>query len=118
MDKLVETVGAEPVKFSLKTRCCGGSLTGTITNVGHRLVYLLLKEAKKQGAQAIVTTCPLCQFNLEVFQDKISKDYNEDLHIPVLYFTQLLGLALGLPEKKLGLNRLIVSPEPVLNALP
>ncbi len=118
IDILVETLGAEAVEYPLKTRCCGGSLTGTIREVGYRLVYLLLKEAKKRGASAIVTVCPLCQFNLEAYQKEISKKYGEEFNMPILYFTQLLGLALGIHEKKLGLNRLLVSPEPVLNALP
>ncbi len=108
MDNLFKALGADVVPYHLKARCCGMSLTGTIENVGLRLVYILLKEAKRFNVDAIVTLCPLCQFNLEVYQDKIKKDFGEDVTMPVIYFTQLLGLALGLSEKELGFNHQIV----------
>jgi len=113
MDKLIEAVGAECVSWPLKTRCCGGSLTGTLPEVGLRLAYILIKEAKKRGAGAIVTLCPLCQFNLDGYQDKIASKY-ERVDIPTLYFTQILGLAMGLPESELGIKRGIISAEAVL----
>ncbi len=114
MDKLIEASGAETVPFPLKTKCCGGSLTGTIPEVGLRLSYIILKEAKKRGADAVVTLCPLCQFNLDGYQDQMRSRY-DDISMPVLYFTQVLGLAMGLPADKLGLNRCIVSAENVLS---
>lgn len=107
MDELLSACGATIVPFHLKTKCCGGSLTGTIPEVGQRLCYLLLKEAKKKGADVIATVCPLCQFNLEAYQDQIAKLY-EDVAIPVLYFTQLLGLALGLSRNDIGLQHQMV----------
>jgi heterodisulfide reductase subunit B2 len=114
MDKLMKAVGAEPVDWSLKTRCCGGSLTGTIKDAGFRLNQHLLVEATRKKADMIVTCCPLCQFNLECFQGQINKQFGEHLDVPVLFFTQLMGLALGVPEKKLGIQRLFVNPNPVL----
>lgn len=108
MDQLFEAVGATVVRYPLKTRCCGGSLTGTIPNVGDRLSYILLKEASKRGADTIATLCPLCQFNLDSYQDRISGTY-EPVNMPVVYFTQILGLALGLSAKELGLHRHIIS---------
>jgi heterodisulfide reductase subunit B2 len=114
MDKLMKAVGAEPVDWSLKTRCCGGSLTGTIKDAGFRLNQHLLVEAERKKADMVVTCCPLCQFNLECFQGQINKQFGEKLNIPVLYFTQLMGLALGIPEKKLGIQRLFVDPKPVM----
>lgn len=113
MDQLMEAVGAETVEFPNKTKCCGGSLTGTLSEVGERLCYHLLKDIKRREADVIVTLCPLCQFNLEVYQDQISSRF-EDVSIPVLYFTQLLGLGLGLSEKEVGLNRQIVSAKKAL----
>jgi heterodisulfide reductase subunit B len=113
LDDLMAVAGAQPVDFVGKTRCCGGSLTGTIEEVGLRLNYILLKEAKRKGADCLVTICPLCQFNLEVTQDKIVKKYKEDLRLPVLYFSQLLGLALGVPRKELGFSRSIVPLKPL-----
>ena len=70
MDELMQAVGAPTVDYSLKTKCCGGSLTGTMHEVGLRLNYILLKEAARKGAEAIVTMCPLCQFNLDVLPER------------------------------------------------
>jgi heterodisulfide reductase subunit B len=109
MDQLMEAIGAEPVDYSAKTRCCGGSLGGTIDEVGTGLNYILLKEAKQKGADVIVVVCPLCQFNMELIQDKIVKKYKEDIRIPILYFTQLIGLAMGIPKEDLGFNRSVIS---------
>lgn len=110
MDKLVTALGGEAVDWPLKTRCCSGSLTGTIPEAGLRLNRRLLVEAVKRNAEMIITCCPLCQFNLECFQDKINTDYGENIHIPVMYFTQLMGIAFGLSEKELGIQRLFVKP--------
>jgi len=105
MDELLRAVGIPTVDYSLKTKCCGGSLTGTIHDVGIRLNYVLLKEAVRKGAQAIVTICPLCQFNLDTYQSEISKQTKEHFDIPVFYLTQLLGWAVGGDVDKLGLQR-------------
>ncbi len=113
MDNLMKAAGAECVTWPLKTRCCGGSLTGTVPEAGLRLAYILVNEAKKRGAGAIVTLCPLCQFNLDGYQDQIARKY-ERVDMPVLYFTQVLGLALGLPASELGIKRGIISAEAVL----
>ncbi|MBZ5542897.1 MAG: CoB--CoM heterodisulfide reductase iron-sulfur subunit B family protein [Acidobacteriia bacterium] len=107
-DQLVPALGANLVDFELKARCCGGSLTGTIEEVGHRLVYILLHQAKLARAHCLVTVCPLCQLNLEAHQGKIKRRYGDDVTIPIPYFTQLIGMALGLSEKALGLEKLLV----------
>jgi heterodisulfide reductase subunit B len=117
LDVLLEAVGAEAVKYSAKTRCCGGSLTGTIEEVGLRLNYILLKEAKRKGADLIATICPLCQFNLEITQSKIVSKYKDDIRLPILYFSQLLGLALGIAKEDLGFSRSIISLKPVWKKL-
>lgn len=104
MDQLLKALGAEVVDWPLKTKCCGGSLTGTLPVAGLRLAYLLLKEAKKRGADAIATVCPLCQFNLDAYHDKIAARW-EPVRLPTVYFTQLMGLAFGMPAHTLGLQR-------------
>jgi heterodisulfide reductase subunit B len=109
LDDLMEAIGAEPVEYSAKTRCCGGSLAGTLSEVGLNLNYVLLKEAKRKGADAIVTVCPLCQFNLELTQDKIVKKYKDDVRIPILYFSQLMGIAFEIPKEELGFARSVIS---------
>jgi heterodisulfide reductase subunit B len=116
MDKLMKAAGAEVIDWPLKTRCCGASLTGTIQEVGLRLSWVLLREAKKRKADIIVTACPLCQFNLECFQPKMKSWYGEDVSIPVAYFTQVLGLAMGGSRRELGTGRLFVPLEPTLKA--
>jgi len=110
MDRLVTALGATSVPWPLKTRCCGGTLIGTIPEAGFRLNRILLKEAKRRGADAIVTVCPLCQFNLECYQDQIGREFHEDVGLPVMYLTQLVGQAFGLSDTALGLQRLFVPP--------
>ena len=113
MDRLLAATGATVVDFSLKTRCCGGTQKGTLPEVGLHLVHTLLHEARARQAYVISVVCALCQFNLEAFQDQIAREL-EPIHIPVLYFTQILGLAFGLPPKQLGLQRSLVPVEPCL----
>ena len=107
-DQVIPALGANLVDFDLKARCCGGSLTGTIEEVGHRLAYIILHQAKRNNADVLVTVCPLCQLNLEAHQSKIKSRYGDDVTIPVPYFTQLIGMALGLSDKALGLEKLLV----------
>jgi heterodisulfide reductase subunit B len=112
MDRLLATLGAEVVPYPLKTKCCGGSLTGTVPEAGLRLTYILLKEAVRRGADVIATVCPLCQFNLDAYHDQISRRW-EPARIPTVYFTQLMGLAFGLPAEQLGLKRSLVPMKPL-----
>ncbi|MFM1944337.1 MAG: hypothetical protein RI897_3319 [Verrucomicrobiota bacterium] len=107
MDRVLEALGATVVRYPLKTKCCGGSLTGTVPQAGVRMAYILLKEAIKRGADVITTVCPLCQFNLDGYHAQIAGRY-ESVRIPTLYFTQLMGLAFGLDERELGMNRVMV----------
>jgi heterodisulfide reductase subunit B len=107
MDEVLRAVGVPTVDYPLKTKCCGGTLTGTIHPVGVRLNHILLKEAARKGADAIVTVCPLCQYNLDAYQAEIRKESGEALDMPVLYFTQVLGWALGGDARALGFGRAI-----------
>jgi len=107
MDDLLRAVGVPTVDYALKTKCCGGALTGTIHGVGVRLNYILLKEAARKGAEAIATACPLCQYNLDAYQAEIRREAGEVMDMPILYFTQILGWALGGDAKALGFGRAI-----------
>ena len=107
MDELLRAVGVPTVDFALKTKCCGGALTGTIHPVGVRLNYILLKEAARKGAEAMAVMCPLCQYNLEAYQAELRHESSEALDIPILFFTQILGWALGGDARALGLHRSI-----------
>ncbi|MDK9699563.1 MAG: CoB--CoM heterodisulfide reductase iron-sulfur subunit B family protein [bacterium] len=108
MDNLVEALGGEPVNWPLKTRCCGGSMTGTVEGVGLRLSYLLLNEAQRRGADVMITACPFCQTNLECFQKRIDRSVGGITQMPILFFTQLMGSAFGISDRKLGFHRLFV----------
>jgi heterodisulfide reductase subunit B2 len=112
MDRLMQTLGAEPLDWPLKTRCCGGSccggpLVGTIREAGLRLIDVLLREAKRRGADVLVTACPLCQFNLECFQERVGRESGQSIELTVGFFTQILGWALGLDERRLGIQRML-----------
>ncbi len=113
MDRLLAALGAQVVDYPLKAHCCGGSLMGTMEDIGVRLSFLLLKEAKGRTANMLATACPLCQYNLEAYQDKMRRTYHEDAALPIVYFTQLVGLAFGLAPKALGLQRNFVTAEPL-----
>jgi heterodisulfide reductase subunit B len=107
MDRLITALGAEAIPYPLKTACCGGVLATTKRDVALKLVGDLLAAAR--DADCIVTVCPLCQLNLDIWQAAASRRLRVEFNIPVLYFTQLMGLAFGLPESELGLSRHIVS---------
>jgi heterodisulfide reductase subunit B len=108
-EDLVTAMGAEPVDYPLKLRCCGGSLILTSRQAALSMVRNLLQNAIDNGAAVIATACPLCQVNLECYQRQVNREFGTDLSIPVLYFTQLLGLALGISPKRLDIGKELVS---------
>jgi len=108
MDKLIETLGGTPTYYPMKTMCCGGSLMGIRKEIALRLCRNILLCAQQYEAQCIAVTCPLCQMNLDAFQSAINKAYGTNFKLPIVYFTQLMGVAFGLDSKGLGLNDCIV----------
>lgn len=114
MDRVLEVTGCEVVDNPFKTRCCGASLTMTMPDVGIDAVRLLLEDAVARGADLIAVACPLCQFNLEAFQRKAGKRAGREIRIPILYFTQVLGLAMGIDPRSLGVHRSFVPVQPLL----
>ena len=114
MDQLVEALGAEAVPFEMKARCCSASLVMSEEPLALDLINKILKNAQDNGADCIITACPLCQLNLDAYQSKAKKKNEEDYEIPVLFFTQLLGMALGISEKELALKKGVVSSKKVL----
>ncbi|MFH1774241.1 MAG: CoB--CoM heterodisulfide reductase iron-sulfur subunit B family protein [Methanobacteriota archaeon] len=117
MDRILAAIGIEVLPYDLKTRCCGGPVMLASEEIMLKLSYELLNKAKTAGAQCVVTACPLCHMALDAKQINIEKAYNEKINVPVLYFTQLMGLALGIAPKKLGLDKNIVSTEKLLKYL-
>lgn len=108
MDSLFKALGAQNVYFPMKVRCCGGMLMTTYPDVALELNKEILECAQENGADLMVTTCPLCQINLEAYQEKINNRFKTDFHLPIMFFTQALGLALGGTPQELGLNRNLI----------
>ncbi len=104
MDDLLAAAGAENVEFPLKTACCGGAHTLSDSDTSTRLVLNILKTAKMAGAEVIATECPTCHSGLEMHQIRAEKVLGETVDIKILYFTQLLGMALGLKPRKVGVH--------------
>jgi heterodisulfide reductase subunit B len=102
MEPLIEALGAEIHSWNAGPKCCGAALMTTKKEVALELTGGILKEA--QGADCIVTVCPMCQMNLEAYQDAVSGAKGEDLRISVLYLPQLMGVAFGLPEENLKMK--------------
>jgi heterodisulfide reductase subunit B len=98
----------------MRLRCCGASLIATNKKAALSMVRALLETAENAGADVIATACPLCQLNLEVYQSELNAEFGTDLSMPVLYFTQLMGLSFGIPAKKLGIGTEFVPSEDVL----
>ena len=116
-EDIISAMGAEPAYFPERLRCCGGSLIMTNREAALNLVRNLLYSAEKNGAHVIATACPLCQVNLECYQVQVNEEFGTDFKMPILYFTQLLGLALGISPKKLGIGIEFVSAMPVFSKL-
>lgn len=105
MDRLFEAIGGVSVYFPMKIKCCGGMLMTTYEDVALKLSKEVLASAIENKAECIVTTCPLCQMNLEAYQDEINKVYGMHYNIPVLFFTQVLGLAFGFSPNELFIEK-------------
>jgi len=114
MERLVRALGAEPLDWSRKTDCCGGSLAISHTEVAKRMTAEILREAHARGADVVAAACPLCQVNLDERQPEMEADLG--FQIPVVYVTQLLAVALGLPAEARALEQSAVAPEPLLGA--
>ncbi len=114
MDELLEAIGAEPVEWPHRTECCGAAHSLTTPGMAMRLTGEILSMAKEAGADCVAVACPLCQSNLDLRQKDVELQRGEEYGLPVFYFTQLVGLSLGLPERSLGLHRLVVSPGKIL----
>jgi len=117
MDTVVKTLGATPLEWSFKTECCGVSMTLTRSDIVLKLSNDILREAKESGADAIAVACPLCQANLDGRQRQIEETYKVRYGIPILYITQLMGLAFGAFPREVGIQKLITSPREALGSV-
>lgn len=104
MDDLLAAAGAQNVEFALKTACCGGAHTLSDSDMSTRLVLNILQAAETAGAEVIATECPTCHSGLEMHQVRAEKRFGKRTQVKIVYFTQLLGIALGLSPRKVGLH--------------
>jgi heterodisulfide reductase subunit B len=105
MDKLVAAVGGKTIDWNFKTECCGASFSVSKTSVVGRLGAKIMHDAVARKAEAVVVACPMCHSNLDLRRGEINQRLDSKTDIPVLFITQVIGLALGLSEKELGLGR-------------
>ena len=100
MDYILRVLGADPIQWSFKTDCCGASHILPRPDVAFTMIEKLYQRATEAGAECFVVSCQMCQLNLDVYQTQINKQLGTDYFLPVLYFTDLIGMALGLDETK------------------
>ncbi len=113
-EELIEAMGAEAAEYPLKLRCCGGSLIATGRDAALTMVHNLLQNAVDNDADVIATACPLCQINLECYQNHVNQELGSTFSMPIMYFTQLLGLAMGIEPKRLEIGKEMVSTAPIV----
>ncbi|MFN2234122.1 MAG: CoB--CoM heterodisulfide reductase iron-sulfur subunit B family protein [Anaerolineales bacterium] len=114
MDEIMRALGATVVDFPLKAACCGGHMTQISEDVALDMMRRILKNATDNRADLIVTLCPMCQFNLDAYQESVNKKFGTKYNLPILYFTQMIGLALGMSEQELGIGKELVSAKAAL----
>jgi heterodisulfide reductase subunit B len=116
LDRLLKALGAEVVDFPLKAQCCGGHMTQISEATGYELIRRLVKGAADYKADLMVTLCPMCQLNVDAFQGAMNRYFKTDFHMPILFFTQVMGLAFGIEPEKLGFGKEFVEAESVVSA--
>jgi heterodisulfide reductase subunit B len=108
LDELLRWLGATVVDYPVKTHCCGGHMTQISEPQAHELIRRLLRSADQYDADVIACMCPMCQLNLDAYQSQVNARFNTSFSMPIVYFTQLMGLAFGMPYGDLGFGREIV----------
>ena len=114
MDRMLEWLGAEVVDYPVKSHCCGGHLTQISEESAFELIRRLLQSAADYKADVIACLCPMCQLNLDAYQGRVNNFFNTEFNLPILFFTQLMGLAMGCGSQELGFGKEIVPAWPVL----
>jgi heterodisulfide reductase subunit B len=117
LEQLLRVLGAEALDWSFKTDCCGAGLAVARPDIIDTLVQRLYERALRAGADCFVVSCQMCQANLDMPQQRIAKKFGKEYYLPVFYFTELIGLALGHPEVKKWLAGHLVDPLPLLEKI-
>ena len=113
-DRLLGALGAEVVDYPLRTACCGGHMTQISPDTGFGLIRRLLDAAVELQADMLVTVCPMCQMNVDLYQAELNRHFKTDYRVPILFFTQLMGLAFGETAARMEIGREIVSARAAL----
>lgn len=116
MDEMFTWLGAEVVDYPVKAHCCGGHMTQISEGEAFELIRRLLQSADDYHADLILCMCPMCQLNLDGYQGRVNGYFKTKFKLPIVYFTQLLGVALGIEMKKLGFGKELVAAEPVIRS--
>ncbi len=114
LEKVIRAVGGEPVAYAGRTKCCGFPIILEKEAIAVAMAGTNMKEAKDGGADFMVTPCPLCHMSLDIYQDRAGKAVNTQLNLPILHLPQLLGLAMGIPPKDLGVSRHLVPVDSIV----
>jgi heterodisulfide reductase subunit B len=116
LDEILKALGAQVLDWDFKTECCGAGLSLSKTETVVELSGRITKEAAWLGADAIVVACQLCQANLDMRQAQIAEQHGKNYYLPVVYFTQLMGLAFGLKPREVCLHQHVVDTMPLWRA--
>jgi heterodisulfide reductase subunit B len=109
LDKMIETMGATPIdNYQKKVSCCGGALAFSEPEKSQALIKDIIESAYDGGADMIVTPCPVCQMNVEIYQDQINAKYKTKFNIPVVYYSTLMSVAFGKTGKEAGLDGQVI----------
>lgn len=114
LDKLLQALGATVIDFPVKTHCCGGHMTQISPPVAYELIRRLIYAADMYKADILATLCPMCQLNLDAYQEDMNRHFHTNYKVPILYFTQLMGLAFGHTPEELGLGKEMVDSRSAL----
>lgn len=114
LDLLLEILGAEVIDFPLKTHCCGGHMPHIGPETAYELLHRLLSSAHDHQTDIMATLCPMCQMNVDAYQDETNRYFGTNYKTPIVFFTQLIGLAFGGKPKKLGFGSELVSTKNAL----
>ncbi len=117
MEEMIKAIGGKPIDWAFKVECCGAGLSVSRTDIVAKLSAAILDDAESRGAEMIVVACPMCQSNLDMRRGPINDYLERKSEIPIVFITQLIGLALGIDTKKLGLDRHFVSTKKVQDAV-
>jgi succinate dehydrogenase / fumarate reductase cytochrome b subunit len=117
LEKVIRAVGGEPVSYAGRTKCCGFPIILEKEAIAVAMSGTNMKEAKDQGADFMVTPCPLCHMSLDIYQERAERAVKTSLRLPILHLPQLLGLAMGIPDRDLGLARHLVPVDSIIRTL-